>query len=143
MPRKGNTQRFFHISYVNLGYTYEIDDNGCQVPVCIICGMKRSPNSMTPGKLGDHFEIHVSKGDALSADELMEKHLNNMDNNLDNTESLETSLQKLSSYISFQAAFIATKGMLTCFYCCFCVHGRDMTVLTCIVSFNVIISLKW
>lgn len=33
----------------------QIEDDGCQIPVCIICGNKISRYSMTPKKLAYHF----------------------------------------------------------------------------------------
>uniref|UniRef100_A0A336N3Z0 CSON010480 protein n=1 Tax=Culicoides sonorensis TaxID=179676 RepID=A0A336N3Z0_CULSO len=112
MVRNKSTIRKFNENYVSFGYTYYINDQGHQVPMCLICNEERSISSMTPAKLKVHFEKHVKKNENPSDEELQQMHKENIQNNNNQNNSEDEKTKKFANYFSYLCSYTITKASL-------------------------------
>lgn len=94
--------------YLNFGFTY-VDENDCQIPLCVVCGEKLSNSAMAPAKLKRHFS---SKHANLQSKEknYFERLLNNQMNQRKHLKKIITISDK-AQIASYKVAEIIAKEL--------------------------------
>lgn len=94
--------------YLNFGFTY-VDENDCQIPLCVVCGEKLSNSAMAPAKLKRHFS---SKHANLQSKEknYFERLLNNQMNQRKHFKKIVT-LSDKAQIASYKVAEIIAKQL--------------------------------
>ncbi|KAL4105228.1 hypothetical protein QTP88_020490 [Uroleucon formosanum] len=94
--------------YLNFGFTY-VDENDCQIPLCVVCGEKLSNSAMAPAKLKRHFS---SKHANLQSKEknYFERLLNNQMNQRKHFKKIVTISDK-AQIASYKVAEIIAKQL--------------------------------